>query len=143
MLPINEGVSNQTLAWGWGTVKPGYKMGLNNNILAAHNFADGVTYASPFQYIDVSKRPKFYQTDGKKVYTYELSHKETVGAISREYTDAVQQSVNNKVTLITCDEPNFIVNLNPENRIVVSGDLVDTMNYKDASADVKALFPKL
>lgn len=141
VLPINEGVSNQTLSWGYGTVKPGYKMGMNNNILAAHNFADGVTYASPLQAIDVSQRPKFYQTDGKKLYTYELTDKQLVGAVSREYTDAVQQSVVDKVTLVTCYLPGGIYTPDPSDRVVVSGKLLNTMDYSKASQDIKSLFP--
>lgn len=141
VLPVNEGVSNQTLAWGWGTVKPGNVMGKNNNVLAAHNFADGITYASPLQYIDVSKRPKFYQTDGQKLYTYELTDRQSVKAISPEYTNLVAQSVNDKITLVTCDEPNFIVNLSPEDRIVVSGNRISTSDYKSAPQKIKNLFP--
>ena len=142
VLPVNEGVSNQVLAWGWGTVKSGYTMGHLNNVLAAHNFADAVTYASPLQYIDVSKKPKFYQTDGKKLYTYQLTKKDTVPAVSREYTNTVQQTVTDKVTLVTCDEPNFVVNLNPEKRIVVSGERISTTDFKKASSETKNLFPK-
>lgn len=142
VLPINEGASDQTLAWGFGTIEPGYQMGLHNNLLAVHNFADGVTYGSPLQDIDVSKEPKFYQTDGHKIYEYTLStYSHDVNATGPEYTKLIQQSLVNKVTLVTCYLPFRIFTPNPEKRVVVTGDLTNTVDFKKAPKSIQSLFP--
>ncbi|MBS0949208.1 sortase [Weissella minor] len=143
-LPINEGVSNKVLASGWGTVDPGYKMGGNDNFLGAHNFADRVTYASPLQDINVTKEPTFYQTDGKKVYTYKLTKKQTINVVKHndQYAKAVEPTGTKRIVLITCDEPTMIANLRPENRIIVSGELTNVQNLKDAPEKVQNIFPQ-
>jgi len=141
-LPIYEGASDQTLAWGFGTIEPGYKMGKHNNLLAIHNFADGVTYGSPLQDIDVSKSPKFYQTDGRKIYEYQLTkYDNEVQATSKEYTDAVAQTVNDTVTLVTCYLPGYIYTPDHNRRVVVTGERVKTMEFARASSDIQQLFP--
>ncbi|WP_419154726.1 sortase domain-bontaining protein [Weissella minor] len=143
-LPINEGVSNKVLANGWGTVDPAYKMGGNDNVIAAHNFADRVTYASPLQDINVTKEPTFYQTDGKKVYTYKLTKKQTINVVKHndQYAKAVEPTGTKRIVLITCDEPTMIANLRPENRIIVSGELTNVQNLKDAPEKVQNIFPQ-
>lgn len=138
-LPVMEGVSNAVLARGWGSTKPGYTMGENDNILAAHNFADGHTYASPLQYIDVSKRPTFYQWDSHNLYTYRLTKRKVVNKQSLEFDSLVAPTGTKRLVLYTCDEPTMVANLNPAGRVAVSGEYVSTTPLKDAPSAVKEL----
>lgn len=150
--PIFVGASDKVLASGTGTLLPDFKLGHGNNGLARHSFGGsdsmgGYTLGfSPLQEIDVSKQPKFYETDGKKLYTYKLTDRKVINTVKNPdaYQDAVYADQTDKVTLVTCDEPEYgTVNRHPEKRIVVSGTLVDVQNFGNAPQKVQNIFPQV
>ncbi|RRG17345.1 class A sortase [Weissella viridescens] len=150
--PIFVGASDKVLATGTGTLSANFKLGEGNNQLARHSFGgtpttgDYVLGFSPLQKIDVSKQPKFYETDGTKIYTYRLTKRQVIDVKSnpKAYQNAVYGDTATKVTLVTCDEPIYgTINRHPDKRIVVSGALVDTQAFKDAPTSVKAIFPQV
>lgn len=141
-LPIHEGSNDVVLANGWGTVVAGYQMSKGNNILAAHNFADKRTYASPLQDIDVSKSPKFYQTNGKQVFEYELKTRDRVYYEGEHVSKILAPSKKPMITLITCDEPTLFPDLYTKYRVIVTGELVHTQDLETAPDNIKNLFPK-
>jgi sortase A len=136
-LPIYEGTTDKVLAYGAGTLKPGQMMGKNNYAIAAHNFANNVTYFSPIQRsIDVTQKPKAYLSDGHKIYTYELSKRYVVDFTHGEVANDHNQA---QITMITCDEPGLL-NLYPENRVIITGKLTQTQAFDQATQKMQNLF---
>lgn len=172
-IQINEGstdpaMQNKAMATGAVTAKSRQVMGENNFGVAAHSCPDGRKFFSPMQRgIDVNQQPKVYLTDGSKIYIYQLNKGVDDGVVDaldtpKQYDDpgkipgrrVINMAHGNVIeddvakgksilTMYTCDEPNRIFNLQPVNRIVMTGQLVDTINFADASQAEKALFPQL
>lgn len=136
-IPIYEGSTDKTLAYGAGTSKPNQVFGQNNFTLSAHNFADQKTFFSPLQIVDVAQSPLVYLFDGNNIYAYQLTDKQIVNF---KQGDVLNDNGSNKITLVTCDEPNSNLDLNPDNRIIISGPLLSIQSFSDADKNIQNLF---
>ncbi|KRM91134.1 class A sortase [Liquorilactobacillus cacaonum] len=98
-LPIFEGINDNNLLRGAGTMKENEKMGEGNYALAGHHMNNPDILFSPLAKAQVGEL--VYLTDGKKVYTYKLTVRKTIN----KYQVQVIDDVPNKkmITLITCD----------------------------------------
>lgn len=127
-LPISKGITNSNLALSAGTFRPNMKMGQGNYALAGHNMSNlgpNVLFsplyykAKPGQYI--------YVTNLKKVYQYQITQRKF---ISKYDVGVVNDTPQPIITLVTCDATGA-------NRLMIRGNLVKTMNYKNAPHSVQ------
>lgn len=113
-LPILEGVSNNNLWLGAGTLKPNQQMGKGNYSLAGHTMPNPGLLFTPLH--QVSKGSSIYITDGQYVYTYKTTKTEIV---SPQSGNIIQDEMGDKmITLVTCSD------LKATNRLIVQGKLI-------------------
>lgn len=99
-LPIVKGVSKVALATGAGTMKPDEKMGQGNYALAGHNMLNPNILFSAVAETKVGQ--KIYITDLKKVYVYQINHREVITPTTVTIIDDIPGK--KMITLITCAE---------------------------------------
>ncbi|MBY5034585.1 class A sortase [Streptococcus gallolyticus] len=133
-LPIFKGLSNTALMYGAGTMKEEQKMGEGNYALASHHIF-GMTGASNtlFSPLDNAKSGmKIYVTDKENIYVYTIT---TVETVAPDRVDVVEDVLDQKnITLVTCED------LDATMRIIVQGDLTETLSYKDVTSSVLKYF---
>lgn len=114
LLPIIEGVTNQSMSVGAGTMKPGQQMGKGNYALASHNMNDYKTLFSPL--LNIQKGAKIYLTNGTETFIYKVNRKEYINPNQVDVIDDEQGKT--EITLITCS-------MDGKQRLLVQGNLVD------------------
>ena len=135
-LPISLGVSDTGLSVGAGTLTPDQQMGVGNYALASH-FVQGANNKdllfSPIYYKGAVGQ-KIYLTDLKHIYTYTT---ETVKVVKPTDVQVIDPVAGKKlVTLITCDYTA------ERGRVIMQGELTDTIAWKDAPASLEKQFTK-
>lgn len=133
-LPIFKGVGNTEIAYGAGTMKEDQVMGERNYALASHHIF-GIEGASKmlFSPLDNAKAGmKIYLTDKEKIYTYVISE---VKVVAPEHVEVIDDRPGQtEVTLVTCTD------FNATNRIIVHGQLTETVDFAKAPKDVLKAF---
>jgi len=129
-LPILEGVSDQNLWVGAGTMKPNQRMGEGNYALAGHYVEAPNLLFSPLHRVQIGYY--IYTFDGNTIYQYKTTERKILSAHDGE---AVENSQGNQiVTLITCQD------LQAKQRLMIRGELVDKMKIGSAPQDIKENF---
>lgn len=129
-LPILEGVSDQNLWVGAGTMKPNQRMGEGNYALAGHYVEAPNLLFSPLHRVQIGYY--IYTFDGNTIYQYKTTERKILSAHAGE---AVENSQGNQiVTLITCQD------LQAKQRLMIRGELVDKMKVGSAPQDIKENF---
>lgn len=129
-LPILEGVSDQNLWVGAGTMKPNQRMGEGNYALAGHYVEAPNLLFSPLHRVQIGYY--IYTFDGNTIYQYKTTERKILSAHAGE---AVENSQGNQiVTLITCQD------LQAKQRLMIRGELVDKMKIGSAPQDIKENF---
>lgn len=133
-LPIFNGVSNESLSFGSGTLTENQVMGQGNYSLASHHIF-GIANANKllFSPLDNAKKgQKIYITDKSKVYQYNITD---VYVVSPDRIDVLNKVPGKKIiTLITCTD------FNATNRIIVQGELISEYNYNTMPEEAKVGF---
>lgn len=127
-LPIYKGVSNEGMFYGAGTLYPDQEMGVSNYSLASHHSINEGLLFEPLMRAEIGQ--KIYLTDLNQIYVYEIDYIDTVPATAVEVTYPTEQA---RVTLITCDSGLV-------DRVIVQGQLVETLDVDDAGADILSYF---
>lgn len=98
-LPIFEGLNNEDLVRGAGTMKQGEQMGAEGNYaLAGHQMKDAKLLFGPLA--DARLGDKIYVTDEKKVYVYTTTLKTVVNKSEVQYI--YDEPGKKMITLVTC-----------------------------------------
>ncbi|WP_288528780.1 class A sortase [uncultured Secundilactobacillus sp.] len=149
-VPVFEGTSPYTLAWGAGTAKAGEEMGKRNFAIEGHNFRKlaithnwffsnfekGVAPAGVISlgYIQIPLRTKVYARNTRTVYEYEIVKRDikdirnpTAGDVLRD--EVAKEAGKPVITMSTCYEQTGI--LHPYQRIVLTGILKKATPTKD------------
>lgn len=126
-LAILEGVSNENLISGAGTMKPNQVMGKGNYSLASHNMKDKTLLFAPLHQAEIGM--KAYLTDQKTVYVYELATHEL---IEPTRVDVIRDTEMELLTMITC-------NYNGEMRLNTQGELIDSFPVGEAPKDLAVI----
>lgn len=130
-LPIAKGINNTNLAFAVGTFRKDMKMGQGNYALAGHNMSNlGPKILFSPLYYRAKVGQKVYLTNMNKVYVYRITAKQFV---SKYRVDLVQNTRGKIITLITCDA-------NGNNRLMVRGKYVKSMQYKNAPQKIQRAF---
>ncbi|KRM94751.1 sortase family protein [Lentilactobacillus senioris DSM 24302 = JCM 17472] len=98
-LPIELGVSNDTLALAAGTMRADQKMGTGNYPLAGHHMVDSNILFGPL-YTKAQAGQLIYLTNMKTVYEYRIYKRQFIAATD---VDVINQTQRPIITLITCD----------------------------------------
>lgn len=115
-VPILEGLANNNMVLGAGTMKPNQKMGEANYALAGHSMNQRYgPLLSPLDYAKVGDL--IYITDMSHVYIYKMTIKETIDMSHVEVVDDVPGK--KLITLITCE----VLTGTEDDRIFVRGEL--------------------
>ena len=117
-LPIFNGVAEEAISFGAGTLKEEQSMGIGNYSLISHHVF-GIANANNllFSPLDrVENGQKIYITDKKKVYEYQVSDKFIVNPEQVEVVDDIEG--RKVITLITCTD------YQGTQRQIVRGDLI-------------------
>lgn len=165
-MQVNEGsdnnnLQNKAMTYGGVMAKRGQLLDSPGIVgIAAHNFGDNRTFFSPLQKIDPNSQPFIYVTDGAKIYKYRVNK-----GISSNENDVIKDHSNPKdipgkrivnykhgniiedynahghqvILLYSCYE-HGVFNLNPKERVVVTG-VLD--NVKNATTSEKSIFPQI
>lgn len=135
-VPILEGVSNENLWLGAGTMKPGQQMGQGNYALAGHHMWDDSQLFTPI--MDAAVGDVAYITDKNTVYEYTVT--ETFVAAKTE-GHLVNDDVNGRLatdaalmTLVTCTD------VWGSDRFIVVGELTGSYSITDADPEIAAVF---
>ncbi len=133
-LPIFRGVSNTSLLYGAGTMKPDQVMGKGNYALASHtvsgfNINQGLLF-TPLE--NVKNGMTVYLTDKINVYQYKVDSVRILNASHVEVINDVPGKI--MVTLVTCETRNS------PNRIVVQGEFVKEVKFSAATKDMLNAF---
>lgn len=127
---IFEGISNDNLWVGVGTVKPNQEFGKGNYGIAGHHMENPNLLFSPLMKSKVGDA--IYLSDKATVYEYEVDNIVTVDESQGHYIqDRYGEGI---VTLVTCTDP-----YGTERRIV-QGTLVAEYSIEDANEDVQEAF---
>lgn len=135
-LPIFKGLSNTALYYGAGTMKENQEMGKGNYSLASHHLtlvpgADKVLFTP----LDRAKNGmKIHVTDKENIYTYEITSVEVVLPDRVDVIDDVEGKT--EITLVTCEDSEAT------KRIIVKGELKETIPYKGAPKSILKAFQK-
>ena len=124
-VPILEGISNENLWVGAGTMKPGQKMGEGNYALAGHHMWDEEQLFTPITKSKIGD--KAYVTDKNKVYEYTVTDIFVVQPSDGHVINDVPGEQT--LTLVTCTD------VWGTERLIVTGELTDVSEYEaDAAA---------
>ena len=127
---IYEGLSNDNLWAGVGTVKPNQRMGERNYAIAGHHMENPNLMFSPL--MNVQNGQKIYLTDMDKVYEYKIHNIVHVDPSQGQYM--LDSQGNELVTLIVCTDPWG------SQRRIVQGKLVKEVPMKQAPENIKKAF---
>jgi|SRR5699024_783466 len=125
VMPIMYGVNNDILRSSAGTMRPDQVMGKGNYVLLGHNSRNPNVLFAPIRRINMDD--KIYVTDKEKLYVYEMYNSEVVMPDKVEVMNDTEEDI---VTLISCYSDDG------SDRIIVKGELVETLDFEDASEDV-------
>lgn len=122
-LPILEGMSNQNLWVGAGTMKPYQKMGRGNYSIAGHHMWDDGLLFAPLHRVEIGDT--VYITDRSVVYAYEIDRADVLEntegwVVSDEQGDGI-------LTLVTCND------FDTTERLILQGTLVDVLEGVEAA----------
>lgn len=123
-LPILLGMSDDAMATGGGTMRPGQKMGKGNYPLAGHYMTSKGILFSPLE--DTKIGELVYLTNLKKVYVYKIYMKKIVNPYAVYLVNNTKKPI---VTLITCADGGA-------NRWAVRGNLIKTMKATKSNLKV-------
>lgn len=126
-VPISEGVNNQTLKQGAGTLRKDQQMGVGNYALAGHNMHKGSTILFGPLYTSAKVGQTIYLSDLKHVYEYKTTLVQQIPATD---VGVVSDTPEKIVTLITCNNDGSA-------RIEVRGKFVKQYTYKTANHELK------
>lgn len=127
---IFEGISNDNLWVGVGTVKPNQVFGKGNYSIAGHHMENPSLLFSPIMNSKLGE--VIYLSDKETVYEYEIDNVVTVDSSQGQYIqDRYGEGI---VTLVTCTDPYGT------DRRIVQGTLVAEYNIADANEDVQEAF---
>lgn len=127
-LPVFNGLQNDGLYYGAGTLSPDQLMGEGNYGIASHRSDRADLLFTPLE--EVTPGDKIYLTDLTNVYTYVVVWKEKIDPSSVEVLDVVPGK--RLVTLLTCGD------IYATTRLVVQGELADVTSMdkiSDAAAN--------
>lgn len=129
---VIKGMSDVAMVSGAGTMFPDQVMGQGNYTLASHHIGYGTDILLNNISDSVTVGDKIYLTDLTNVYVYETFFVEAVNPDQVQY---ISQEVtgNPIITLMTCTA-------DLTQRWIVQGNLIETMAFGEAPADVQALF---
>ncbi|GLB46370.1 class A sortase [Philodulcilactobacillus myokoensis] len=116
-LPIFNGLNNNDLIKGAGTMHPDQKMGSGNYALAGHHMSDNGILFGPLS--RVTTGDLIYLSDGSKLYEYQVTKKIM---IDKHQVNWIQPTNKPVVTLITCSSGNE----GEQRRIMVRGKLIQS-----------------
>lgn len=134
-VPIVQGVANNDLAVGAGTMRPDMKMGKSNYALAGHNMdTTAPVLFSPIyqQYAKGSQTlmgKTIYISNLHKVYEYKIDN---VMMVDPHQVGVVAPTKNPIITLVTC-------NYTGSQRVIVQGRLVKSYSYKLVTHNIKEI----
>lgn len=126
-VPISEGVDNQTLKQGAGTLRKDQQMGVGNYALAGHNMHKGSTILFGPLYTSAKVGQTIYLSDLKNVYEYKTNLVQQIPATD---IGVVSNTSDNIVTLITCNNDGSA-------RIEVRGKLIKKFSYNSVNNNLK------
>lgn len=135
-LPIFKGVSNTALYYGAGTMKEHQEMGKANYTLASHHLTR-VANANKVLFTPLERAQPgmtIYLTDKETIYTYQIT---TVEVVTPDRVDVIEDvEGKTEITLVTCEDSEAT------RRIIVKGELKETLPYKGAPKKIKKAFSK-
>ncbi|WP_338751209.1 class A sortase [Bacillus sp. FJAT-52991] len=114
-LPILKGTTNDNLLIGAATMREDQQMGQGNYPLAGHHTRSEEQFFGRVP--ELKKGADIYLTDKKNKYHYKVTENKV---ISETETDVINDTTENKITLITCDVPT-----KTNKRVMVQGVLVE------------------
>lgn len=119
-VPILEGISNENLWVGAGTMKPGQKMGEGNYALAGHHMWDENQLFTPITKSKIGD--KAYVTDKDKIYEYTIKEIYVVPPSEGHVINDVPGE--QLLTLVTCTD------VWGTERLIVIGELTGVSEYE-------------
>ena len=129
-LPIFIGSTHENMLQGAGTMKKGQEMGEGNYTLAGHNAFNPTILFAPIRNIEPGDT--MYITDKEYIYTYEMTSNEVV---MPERLDVIDDIPGKRtMTLVSC------YSSDGSDRIIVYGDYVEKVPFKEADKEVISLF---
>lgn len=137
-VPIVQGVSNNDLAVGAGTLRPKMKMGQGNYALAGHNMDTSapVLFSPLYQAYARGQNTmvgqRIYVSDLNHVYVYKVRQ---VQMIDPHMVSVIANTPYKQLTLITC-------NYSGSQRLMVKASYVKAMPFNHASASVRTALTK-
>jgi len=128
-LPILEGISNDNLNYGAGTMKPNQKIGQGNYALAGHYAYNKNALFTPLT--DLPKDAKIYVTDKNKVYEYQVDKQFIVDP---SHGEVIKDDQGDKIiTLVTCTD------VEGSERLIIRGHLNKVYDEpNEAPDDIKS-----
>lgn len=120
-LPINKGISNNSLLLGAGTMKPRQKMGRSNYALAGHHMINKSALFTPL-WLYAHKGTKVYLTDMKNIYVYKINVRKIISPYDTKVINNTKKPI---LTLITC-------NNSGSKRLLLQGKLSKKLSMKNA-----------
>ena len=126
-LTVYNGVTNQILHAGLGTMRPDLTMGEGNFPIAGHYSRYGNTLFSKLT--DVKIGDEIYLTDNDKIYEYHVYDTKIVEPSEVEWIDPDVAKEHGKpvISLMNCY---FVEDVNTGDRFFVFGELVDVYDYE-------------
>lgn len=126
-LTVYNGVTNQILHAGLGTMRPDLTMGEGNFPIAGHYSRYGNTLFSNLTDIEIGD--EIYLTDNEKVYEYHVYETKVVEPSEVHWIDHEVSEEHGKpiISLMNCF---FVDNVNTGDRFFVFGELVDVYDYE-------------
>lgn len=127
---VLEGLSNNNLYVGSGTMKPNQKMGKGNYAIAGHHMFNENLLFTPLMKSKIGDT--VFLSDQSTIYQYKIT---TVSTIPISYGHVISDNEGDKlITLITCSDVYGTA------RLMVRGELEKTFNIKDANNTLKNIF---
>ena len=128
-LPVFEGLWNEYLLLGVGTMKPNQQIGERNYALAGHTYH----YGSDLLLTSIHNTyigEKVYVTDFNRVAIYEIYNVQNIGVYDTDYTlDDKENEKNPIVTFITCEYDGL-------SRYLVQGKLKEMKTFDDKTEKI-------
>lgn len=128
-LPILNGVDNDNLIVGAGTLKKNQVMGYGNYALAGYHMIQADKLFSPILRIELND--SIYLTDLIYIYEYKTILKKYIKADETYLKEDVPDKI--LVTLITCDDTG-------EGRYAVQGDFIKKTKLQDTPKNIRQAF---
>lgn len=134
-VPILEGMSNENLWLGAGTMKPGQTMGKDNYALAGHHMWDASQLFTPIMNSEIGD--VVYVTDKSNVYEYKVSNmfvaQEKDGHLVND-VEAEQSESGAILTMVTCTD------VWGSERYIVVAELSGQYSIDEAPQELQDLF---